>query len=111
MVETVTLRKHLGLSPARGEIVKLLYEQEVATSKEIIAIAPNYKTVMHYLRTVLKPYGIEIRSRQRLGYWFDKDSKDRIDALLGGFPGQGETTGAVPPDPVDTASENPVTGS
>lgn len=112
MVEIVTLRRCLGLSPARGEIVKLLYEQEIATTKEVIAIAPNYKTVIHYLRNMLKPYGIEIKSQQRLGYWMENDSKERIKVMLdGNLPGQGETAGVVPPAQPTTASENPVTGS
>jgi hypothetical protein len=112
MVEIVTLRRCLGLSPARGEIVKLLYEQEVVTTKEVTAIASNYKTVIHYLRNALKPYGIEIQSQQRLGYWMENDSKERIKVFVDGLlPGEGETAGVLPKTQPTTASENPVTGS
>ena len=110
MVEIVTVRRALGLSPQRGELVKRLYEQEVLTTKEVMEFTQSYRTLMHYLRSTLKPYGIEVKSQQRLGYWLDKDSKEKVRMLLENtLPGQGETTDH-PPDQPPTASENPVAG-
>lgn len=110
MVEVVTVRRALGLSPQQGELAKRLYDQEVVTTKEVMEVTPSYRTLMHYLRNTLKSYGIEVRSRQRLGYWLDKDGKDRVKMLLDNvLPGQGETAGTSPrSDQPTTVSEIPV---
>lgn len=110
MVETLKLRMTFRLSPTQGDIMHMLMANDVVRSREI---SQANKVTIHHLRNILRGHNIAIRSQQRLGYWMEKEDKDRVSALLDGvLPGQGETAGCSPnPDQPDTASEHPVAGS
>jgi NADPH-dependent ferric siderophore reductase len=97
MVEVLQLRLAYRLPPKYAEVTKLLHDQQVVTTKEILAVAKGSKVVIHHIRRALKGYGIDIRSRRTLGYWMDDDSKARLRAHLDtALPGQGEQA-EVPP--------------
>jgi hypothetical protein len=97
MVEVLQLRLVFGLPPKYAEVTKLLHDQQVVTTKEILEVAKGSKVVIYHIRKALKDHDIDIRSRRTLGYWMDDDSKARLRAHLDtALPGQGEQA-EVPP--------------
>jgi hypothetical protein len=102
------------LSPQSGEILRMLYDNEIVKSPELRQYAPGYKVSIYHLRNMLRLYKIDIQSQQRLGYWISREGKERIKQVLdGNLPGQGETAEkTIPPvSQSNTASEVPVAGS
>ena len=105
-----SLRLRLALQPAEGRALSKLVESDHVTRREMhVAVSgvdcpvsdPNsINTTICQLRKKLKPHGIEIVTRCKLGHRLTEDSKAKIRALLGAgiVDATAPPTGNAPPE-------------
>lgn len=66
-----SLRRILGLLVALSYVTHEMLEQQ-------LGLAASGRVAIYRLRRRLKPYGIEIKSRQSVGYWLEPAMKEKI---------------------------------
>lgn len=109
MVDLFKLRKTFDFSPQEGRIAALLINEQVVSSRTIAEFSNSSKVHIHHIRKKLKPHNITVQSRANLGYWMEEPDKTRLQSVIEGFPGQGETAEGPPlpipqPDTTDETS-------
>ncbi len=68
------LRKIFGLLVALPYVTHEMLEQQ-------LGLTASARVAIHRLRRRLKPYGIEIKSRFSVGYWIEKETRDKIQGV------------------------------
>lgn len=79
-----------GLTPREGQVLAILYKNDVANKSRVMMLLYDEKFVIDKildvyiwrLRQKLKPFGIEIRTRYRFGYYIPPEGKGQIAAML-----------------------------
>jgi hypothetical protein len=87
MVDEITLRMKLGLSPTSGQLLSQLLSQQVVVTgdDDSNGVVENaHRVAMHRLRLGLEPHGVSIQSRKKLGYWLTSEDKAKIVEMCGG---------------------------
>lgn len=73
------------LTPVLNNLMGLVLSQRIVTPEMIrqrLEIAPDAKVAICRLRKAIEPWGLEIKSRRNVGYWFEDEAKAKIRALM-----------------------------
>lgn len=73
------------LTPVLNNIFGLLLSQELVMPEMIehrLELTGDAKVAMYRLRQHMKPYGVEIHSTRKVGYWLDPETKDKVRRTL-----------------------------
>lgn len=81
MIDMLTLRKAMNISPVLADMLVLLLEQDVVTTSDLEGMIDDPRVAIYRLRKILEPLGVEIRSRARLGYWIEVKDRKRLEGL------------------------------
>lgn len=88
-----TLAITFHLTPMLANVFGLLMTLNLVTTEMIhqrLELTSDGKVTIHRLREHLKdlhktgkiPFPIEVQSKRKVGYWFDKETKDRVKTHL-----------------------------
>ena len=88
-----------GLSPAQAGVLSYLSRGTYATSDQLleyIGAKSNIKVVVSRTRAKVKEYGVEIKSRIRVGYWIEADEREKVQGVVNDYlKGNGGHHGTV----------------
>lgn len=79
MADTLNLQKHYRLPPKLAEVLLLLAQNDVVTTKMIEdEVTPDARSTMHRLRKRLTPTGIKLESLYATGYWLSAEDRRAV---------------------------------
>ena len=81
MTAAMTLQMRYDLSPTLARLLVLLALNQAVTMKMIrdeLGETKAVKVAMHRLRRRLAEIGLVVQSRRSIGYWLEKEDRERV---------------------------------
>lgn len=79
------------ISPTQSSVLSCLSRATVVTGKELLDYGDatsHIKVIISRTRSKLRAYGMDIHSKQEVGYWLTPEDKRQIERMVNKFLGR-----------------------